>query len=29
MNYLTVEQVLFIHLRLINDSGGSPDILLV
>lgn len=27
MKYLTVEQVLFIHLRLINETGGSLSIL--
>ncbi len=24
MNYLTVEQVLFIHMRLLSETGGSP-----
>ena len=26
MNYLTVEQVLFIHMRLIAETGGSPGL---
>lgn len=24
--YLTVEQILFIHMRLINETGGSPGL---
>jgi death on curing protein len=26
MNYLTVEQVLFIHMRLIAETGGGPGL---
>ena len=26
MNYLTVEQVLFIHMRLLAETGGSPGV---
>lgn len=26
MNYLTVEQVLFLHARLIEETGGSHDV---
>jgi death-on-curing protein len=26
MSYLTVEQVLFIHMRLITETGGSPGL---
>ena len=26
MTYLTVEQVLFIHMRLIAETGGSPGL---